>query len=159
MNKTLKELRYVTTVSLFALTIVTLGIYLIYYIRRQTRIINESDDRNHHVSNSIMLNVIGGGLTVGLHWILCGLLIHHFLRILVIPGLVLSRLMNFDLLVIDMYLIAWSPAWFFLLWAYDARDKLSVILGTNKTEELLLSGFFTFFFVMGCFNSRFFNDV
>lgn len=129
MKPLLEDLHHRRTVTLLLLTIITSGVYLAHYIHRQTKIINDHRPKGYAISKKLVhaifvFSYINLLLTLG--------------DFFIYPDSPSSFLMNSLRIALPTFLT--------IVWAFDAREKLSILLGTERTEEQFFSGLFTFLF-------------
>ena len=138
MNKDglLVSLRSQSTFRLLCLSIVTLGVYTSYYMRRQTRIFN----RHLQEEDAIPEMFVSGLIIVA--WTGVAMLVPYML---VEEGHPVELLSDFIDLLWGILALAWS---------FTARKCMNTLLSASKKDEEWFNGIWTFIFTVMYFNYK-----
>jgi hypothetical protein len=135
-NKLISELQHQSTWRLLGLSLITLFVYPAYYIKRQTAIINQhclsADTIPVILINSIL---IGSYISVSLLIASCFVDGSH-------PVTTVSDLIDRILNVL------------FIIWAFKARNRMNLILASERGTDQWFNGWWTFFFGFFYFNFK-----
>ena len=132
----LNALKNQSTWRLLLLSVITIGIYLAHYIRRQTKILNENLDDNDQISYGFVNTI---------------LVLSYISAALVIPyvyfddGHFTESISDFADQVFNILLI---------VWAFKARNRMNAILQTQKGSGNWFHGLWTFLFTGLYFNYK-----
>ena len=135
-DEILRALKRESTLRLFFLGVITLGIYIAHYIKRQTAIVNQYLDKEKQISE-------------GLVWTI--LILTYVSAILFVPYMfveeghpiaIISNLAGKILVVLD------------LVWAFKARNRMNMLLSATKGSEFWFHGLWTFLFTALYFNYK-----
>lgn len=135
-HELVSRLQGVGTLKLVLLSILTLGVYESYYIKKQTRVINDFVDEWLTIPNGFVSGIIF------LVWLSVALFIPY-------------------LIVEDNHPIAYASTFVDVLWAvlglmwsFKARNRLNTILQGSNDQGTWFSGLWTFFFTAFYFNYK-----
>ena len=135
-DEILSTLRRESTWRLFFLSIITLGIYAAYYIKRQTACINQYLDQKRQISGELV-----GAI----------LILTYVTAILFVPSLLVEE--GHPIAAISNLL---DKIWFILevVWAFKARNRMNMLLSATKDDEAWFHGLWTFLFTVLYFNFK-----
>jgi hypothetical protein len=124
------------TWRLFLLGLITLGIYLAYYIKRQTTIINQNLEGERQISEGLV-NLI--------------MILAFVTAILIVPYILVEE--GHPVAVISNFL---DRVWIILvmIWAFKARKRMNLLLAATKDQPFWFHGFWTFLFSAMYFNFK-----
>jgi hypothetical protein len=135
-NKIIPELKYGSTWKLFGLALITYGVYLAHYIKKQTATINEQCEVDERISDSFVTFIMA------ISYLSLALFIPYLFVEETHPIAALSGLVDF---VCNVTLIVWG---------FKARNRMNVILSSSKTDNEWFHGFWTFLFTPLYFNFK-----
>ena len=130
------ELKSQGTWRLFFLSVITLGIYLAHYIRRQTNILNKNLSHGEQISGGFITTI---------------LVMSYITAILVIPyslleeGHIIERVSDLSDKIFNICL---------LVWAFKARNRMNTILQVKAGSPHWFHGLWTFLFQGLYFNYK-----
>jgi len=130
------QLKSQSTGRLFLLSLITLGIYAAHYLKRQTRIINQHLDREHHISEGFASFL---------------LFFTYVTAILVIPYVLVEEGHPVET-ISDVLDIVWGIL--VLIWAFKARNRMNLLLTATKDQPHWFDGLWTFLFSVFYFNFK-----
>jgi hypothetical protein len=131
-----KALRRESTVRLFFLGFITLGIYVAYYIKRQTACMNHYLDEERHISEALVGTI---------------LILAYITAILIVPYLLVEE--GHPIQALSNFLDAiWGIL--VLIWAFAARNRMNILLSAKKGDETWFNGLWTFLFTVFYFNYK-----
>ncbi len=119
-----------TAWGVFGLMIITLGLYLYYWMFTRVKKLNSNLSMEHKISSLLTHTVIATGLIYTLFAYL--------------PNFVDSSLIQSMLLVTVILMMVYFVA--YLMWIFKFRNRLNLLTGAKKGDKLWLGGIMTFFF-------------
>lgn len=135
-NEIITQLKSQSTWRLIFLGILTLGIYTVYYIKRQTRILNKHLDSKQQISEGFVKTI---------------LILAYVNTILLLPYCLVNAGHPIGLIreVLDYVL-----NFLILIWAFKARNRINMLIAGTKSQQYWFSGFWTFIFSFLYFNYK-----
>ena len=128
-----KELKTQSTWKLFLFTILTLGIYYVHYIKKQSIIINKYMDNKNKISD------IGVRMLMGFT---------YFNVILVLINS--FSFTHANAIILDY--ISWILFIMIIIWGYTAKNRLNEYSKLDKSSAYWFHGLWTFLFTPFYFN-------
>ncbi len=129
------QLRSQSTWRLAVLILITWGIYLAHYIRRQTNRLNQCLDEQHRISRALVISILI------LSYITVILAVHEIL-VEEGQGQPISLLLNLTLAILV------------LIWAFKARNRMNMLLGVAPDEPGSFDETWTLLFAVLYFNFK-----
>lgn len=138
MNKgeLLSKLQGVGTLKLILLSIITLGVYESYYIKKQTRIINEFTGEAHAIPSGFVSGIIL------LAWVSVALFVPYIITEEDHPIAYVSTFVD----------VLWTLLT--MMWSFKARNRLNTLLLASKNQAIWIKGLWTFLFTAFYFNYK-----
>jgi len=135
-DEILRSLKRESTWRLFFLGVITLGIYVAHYIKRQTACMNQYLDKEKQISGELVGAV---------------LILAYISAILFVPSLLVEE--GHPIAAISNLL---DTIWEILLlvWAFKARNRMNMLLSATKGSEAWFHGLWTFLFTALYFNFK-----
>ncbi len=129
------QLKSQSTLRLFLLTLITLGIYSTHYIHRQTKIMNHRLDGEHKISENLVKFIF---------------VFAYISVILTIPYLFVPERPTEP--VYELLDLIWAIL--IVVWAFKARNRMNMLLGASKGQPHWFHGLWTFLFTNLYFNFK-----
>ncbi len=129
-------MRHQSTLRLFVLSMITLGIYVGHYIKRQTSVLNDYLDASQRIS--------AGFVEV--------ILVLSYMRIILSIVYILCAPTLLGEFVSDLADTTWTVLT--LVWAFKARNRMNGLLWTSPGDGAWFSGLGTFVFAHLYFNYK-----
>lgn len=135
-DEILSTLRRESTLRLFLLGVITLGIYFAHYIKRQTACMNQYLDQERRISGELVWTI---------------LILAYISLILFVPYIFVEE--GNPIEAISNLL---DTIWGILLvvWAFKARNRMNMLLSATKGSEAWFHGLWTFLFTVLYFNFK-----
>lgn len=135
-HEIITELKSQSTWRLFGLSLITFLVFAAHYMKRQTKIINEHYDREDKISEGFVTFVL----------VITYLSLLFFIAYLFVDeSHPVARISNLvDLVSIFAHLI----------WGFKARNRMNIILSSEKKTKMWFHGFWTFLFTPFYFNFK-----
>ncbi len=136
-EEVVKQLKSQSTLRLFLLSSVTLGIYTAHYIKGQTAILNQALDEEHRISEGFV------GMILLLAYLAVALVILTLLEEQwLLAGEVISNLLD----------VVWSSL--VVIWAFMVRTRMNALLSVTRGQEGWFHGLWTCLFTTLYFNFK-----
>ncbi len=138
----INDLQWRGTWLLLFLTIITAGIYMAHYLKRQTNTLNQHL-QPENVLKSRYANII---------------LIISYFTVLMIPSLIYFEIVeNYDM--VDLLesldnVLSLIYTIYLLIWSFEARSRFHSLLNLEKSHDGWLNGILTFIFTAFYFNFK-----
>lgn len=133
------DLAHQGTFRLLVLSIITLGIYTAFYIKRQSEVINNYVDDSAKISK-LLVNTI---------FALAIISIPIFIIYFFVDDVQILTYLDYVGYVVDYLYIILS-----LVWAFKGRNRMNELLGTQNNESNWFNGIWTFIFQELYFNYK-----
>lgn len=135
-DEILRALKRESTWRLFFVGVITLGIYIAHYIKRQTACLNQYLDKEKQISEGLVGTI---------------LILAYMSVILFVPSIFVEEGSPFEAIgnLLD-------TIWGILLvvWAFKARNRMNMLLSASKGSEFWFHGLWTFLFTALYFNFK-----
>lgn len=128
------------TFTLLVLTSITFGIYMAFYIKRQTKILNTALDAPRRIGDALVTTV------VLLLFIAAPIAINNMFEFLII--------LPSDPLFQAAQIVDTISSIFLIIWAFKARNRMNQLNDMPKGSKIWFSGLFTFLFTALYFNYK-----
>ncbi len=139
-DEILSTFRRESTLRLFFFGVITLGIYVAHYVKRQTTCINQYLKEETRISE-VLVSAI--------------LILSYTTAFLVIPYILLKEGNPIETIsnLLDTIL-----GILLLIWAFKARNRMNILLSAKKGDEIWFHGLWTFLFTVLYFNFKIIKD-
>lgn len=135
-NKIIAELKSQSTWRLFGLSLITFMVYAAHYMKRQTEIINNNCEQEDKISDGFITFILA------ISYLSLFLLIAYFFVEETHPvariGDTVDRISNIC----------------YIVWGFKARNRMNIILLSEKKNKEWFHGFWTFLFTPLYFNFK-----
>jgi len=131
-HKIIEDLHYQSTWRLTLFSFCTLGVYVAYYIKRQSKVINEARE--------------GGYKITSLH--VKGIMFFSYISAIFSFGSIMqSILASGSPDVFYLFSRGGGIIYYFIVvaWGFESRERVSEIIETNRSEGQIFSGLLTLF--------------
>jgi hypothetical protein len=135
-NELVSKLQGLGTLKLILLSIITLGVYESYYIKKQTQIINEYTDEGLTIQNGFITGIIL------LAWVSVALFLPYVITEEDHPIVYVSTFVD----------VLWSILT--IMWSFKARNRMHALLLSSKDQAGWFKGLWTFLFTAIYFNYK-----
>jgi hypothetical protein len=135
-NELVSKLHGLGTLKLVLLSIITLGVYESYYMKKQTRIINEYADEGLSIPNGFVSGIIL------LAWLSVALFIPYIITEDDHPIAYVSTFVDVLWTILTM------------MWSFKARNRMNTLLLSSKGQVTWFKGLWTFLFTACYFNYK-----
>lgn len=135
-HKIITELKFQSTWKLFGLSLITFFVYGAHYMKRQTKIINEHCDRDDKISEGFVTFV----------------LVISYLSLLLFIAYQFVDETHPVAKISDLVDRVSNIA--YLVWGFKARNRMNIILSSEKKTSMWFHGLWTFLFTPLYFNFK-----